>query len=89
MGVHRCVVCVQVLLPQCELVLSAREEGSEYDSATAAEQLQQSKDDAVVIFFRKVNKIGFLMHVVPLTSDLDIQVSNLDPEVRTAMLTYR
>jgi len=65
------LVCVQLELPTCELVLNCCDEAAEFDDTVDAQQ--NFDDDPSVVVFRKANKIGFFVVVTPDRED-DIKV---------------
>ena len=50
-------------LPQCEMLMSARDDAAEFDDPS--DQQQNFNDDPTVVVFRKANKIGFVIKVKP------------------------
>lgn len=65
------VLCDQLELPQCELVLNRCDEAAEFDDPIDAQQ--NFDDDPSIVVFRKGNKIGFFVVVTPECED-DIKV---------------
>ena len=53
----------EVELPQCEMLMSARDDAAEFDDPS--DQQQTFNDDPNVVVFRKANKIGFVIKVKP------------------------
>ncbi|KAF5896206.1 dynactin subunit 4 isoform X2, partial [Clarias magur] len=62
----------KVLVPAKELVLAGKDAAAEYDELAEPQDFQ---DDPDVVAFRKSNKIGFFMKVIPQREDGDVTVS--------------
>ncbi|XP_008418187.1 dynactin subunit 4 isoform X1 [Poecilia reticulata] len=63
----------KVLVPSKELVLAGKDAAAEYDELAEPQDFQ---DDPDIVAFRKSNKIGFFIKVVPLKEeDTDVTVS--------------
>lgn len=63
----------QVELPCSELVLSRCDDAVEFDDS-GFDSNENIEDDASVIVFRKANKIGFFITVMPLHENEDVKV---------------
>ncbi|MCJ8735627.1 hypothetical protein PDJAM_G00249310 [Pangasius djambal] len=62
----------KVLVPAKELVLAGKDAAAEYDELAEPQDFQ---DDPDVVAFRKSNKIGFFIKVIPQREDGDVTVS--------------
>uniref|UniRef100_A0A8C2J4N2 Dynactin subunit 4 n=1 Tax=Cyprinus carpio TaxID=7962 RepID=A0A8C2J4N2_CYPCA len=62
----------KVLVPSKELVLSGKDAAAEYDELAEPQGFQ---DDPDVVAFRKSNKIGFFIKVVPQREEGDVTVA--------------
>ncbi|KAI5608098.1 dynactin subunit 4 isoform 1 [Silurus asotus] len=62
----------KVLVPAKELVLAGKDAAAEYDELAEPQDFQ---DDPDVVAFRKSNKIGFFIKVIPQYEDGDVTVS--------------
>ncbi|KAI5100842.1 dynactin subunit 4 isoform X1 [Silurus meridionalis] len=62
----------KVLVPAKELVLAGKDAAAEYDELAEPQDFQ---DDPDVVAFRKSNKIGFFIKVIPQNEDGDVTVS--------------
>merc|ERR1712038_108876 len=63
----------KVNLPSCEMILSPRDDAAEFDDTV--DQQQNFNDDPSVVVFRKANKIGFFIKVLPMRSSGEVKVS--------------
>uniref|UniRef100_A0A8C1MIS0 Dynactin subunit 4 n=1 Tax=Cyprinus carpio TaxID=7962 RepID=A0A8C1MIS0_CYPCA len=71
--VLQCVLALCcVLVPSKELVLSGKDAAAEYDELAEPQGFQ---DDPDVVAFRKSNKIGFFIKVVPQREEGDVTVA--------------
>uniref|UniRef100_A0AAY4E3V6 Dynactin subunit 4 n=1 Tax=Denticeps clupeoides TaxID=299321 RepID=A0AAY4E3V6_9TELE len=69
---HNILCCVQVVVPSKELVLAGKDAAAEYDELA---EPQDFLDDPDVVAFRKSNKIGFFIRVIPQSEDGEVTVS--------------
>jgi len=65
----------KLTLPSAELVLAARDDAAEFDDGS--EQSTGFKDDPSVVVFRKANKIGFFIKIIPMLPDQEVKISFL------------
>ena len=63
----------RVELPACEFTMSPRDDASEFDDMGDSSQAFQ--DDPKVVVFRKANKIGFFIKVIPETETKNVHIS--------------
>ncbi|XP_064458571.1 dynactin subunit 4-like [Ornithodoros turicata] len=61
----------QAVLPESDFTLPPRDDTAEYDDSTESTQY---KDDPNVVTFRKANKLGFYIRVIPVEEQDDIIV---------------
>uniref|UniRef100_A0AAY4E516 Dynactin subunit 4 n=1 Tax=Denticeps clupeoides TaxID=299321 RepID=A0AAY4E516_9TELE len=64
--------CGRVVVPSKELVLAGKDAAAEYDELA---EPQDFLDDPDVVAFRKSNKIGFFIRVIPQSEDGEVTVS--------------
>uniref|UniRef100_A0A8C4Q071 Dynactin subunit 4 n=1 Tax=Eptatretus burgeri TaxID=7764 RepID=A0A8C4Q071_EPTBU len=62
----------KVVLPDLELLLAARDAAAEYDDLAEPEDF---KDDPDIVSFRKANKLGIFVTVIPQRPDGDVHIA--------------
>lgn len=61
----------QVKLPECKLIVSARDDTAEFDDIN---DNLAFKDDPNVVIFRKANKLAIILKILPQKKDEDIKI---------------